>query len=181
MEQKENGWGKGDATFFFKPLLFQVCQGIKNRFQPERIRDARLPTFRVIWRSTAHPFAYAVNLTRRSQLATVEYASAASRSEDCRNLRNKRRTRCFSEMAERASRSGGARSLLDKTIAKIRLGNLGHHKSVGEGLEEIVLDYGPGYRIYFGEHGTTLIVLLLGSTKRRQDEAIKLAKRYWND
>ena len=73
------------------------------------------------------------------------------------------------------------RALLDKTIAKIRLGNLGHHKSVGEGVQEIVLDYGPGYRIYFGEYGTTLIVLLLGSTKRQQDEAIKLAKRYWSD
>ena len=38
-----------------------------------------------------------------------------------------------------------ARVLVDKTIAKIRLGNLGHHKSVGEGVQEIVLDYGPGY------------------------------------
>lgn len=74
-----------------------------------------------------------------------------------------------------------ARALIDKTIAKARLGNLGQHKSVGEGVQEIVLDYGPGYRIYFGEHGTTLVILLLGSTKRRQDEAIKLAKRYWSD
>ncbi len=74
-----------------------------------------------------------------------------------------------------------ARALIDKTIAKIRLGNLGRHKSVGEGVQEIVLDYGPGYRIYFGERGTTLVVLLLGSTKQRQQDAIKLAKRYWND
>lgn len=74
-----------------------------------------------------------------------------------------------------------AQALVDRTIAKIRLGNLGRHKSVGDGVEEIVLDYGPGYRIYFGEHGTKLIILLLGSTKKRQDEAIKLAKRYWSD
>ncbi len=74
-----------------------------------------------------------------------------------------------------------ARVLIEKTIAKVRLGNLGQHKSVGEGVQEIVLDYGPGYRIYFGEHGTNLIVLLLGSTKKWQDDAIKLAKRYWND
>ena len=74
-----------------------------------------------------------------------------------------------------------ARVLIEKTIAKVRLGNLGRHKSVGEGVQEIVLEYGPGCRIYFGEHGSTLVVLLLGSTKRRQDEAIKLAKRYWND
>ncbi len=57
----------------------------------------------------------------------------------------------------------------------------GQHKSVGEGVQEIVLDYGPGYRIYFGEHGTTLVILLLGSTKKRQEEAIRLAKRYWKD
>src|SRR5712692_2498906 len=74
-----------------------------------------------------------------------------------------------------------ARILVDKTIAKVRLGNLGQHKSVGEGVQEIVLDYGPGYRIYFGERGTTLVILLLGSTKKRQEEAIKLAKRYWKD
>ena len=74
-----------------------------------------------------------------------------------------------------------AQVLIDKTIAKVRLGNLGQHKSVGEGVQEIVLDCGPGYRIYFGEHGATLVILLLGSTKKRQDEAIKLAKLYWND
>jgi putative addiction module killer protein len=74
-----------------------------------------------------------------------------------------------------------ARALIDKTVAKVRLGNLAKHKSVGEGVQEIVLNYGPGYRIYFGEHGTTLIVLLLGSTKKSQHKAIELAKRYWND
>lgn len=69
-----------------------------------------------------------------------------------------------------------ARLLVDKTIAKIRLGNVGQHKSVGEGVQEIILD-----SIYFGEHGATLVILLLGSTKKKQDEAIKLAKRYWKD
>jgi putative addiction module killer protein len=74
-----------------------------------------------------------------------------------------------------------AKALIDKTIAKVRLGNLGQHKSVDEGVEEIVLDYGPGYRIYFGEHGATLVILLCGSTKQRQDEAIRDATRYWKD
>ena len=74
-----------------------------------------------------------------------------------------------------------AKMLIDKTVAKVRLGNLGQHKSVGEGVQEIVLDYGPGYRIYFGEHGATLVILLCGSAKKRQDEAIKQAKRYWQD
>jgi putative addiction module killer protein len=74
-----------------------------------------------------------------------------------------------------------AKLLIDKTIAKVRLGNLGQHKSVGEGVQEIVLDAGPGYRIYFSEHGATLIILLCGSTKKRQEKAIKEAKRYWKD
>lgn len=74
-----------------------------------------------------------------------------------------------------------ARVLIDKTIAKIRLGNLGRHKSVGEGVQEIVLDYGPGYRIYFGEHGATLVILLCGSTKKRQEKTIKEARRYWKE
>ncbi|MBI2998110.1 MAG: type II toxin-antitoxin system RelE/ParE family toxin [Deltaproteobacteria bacterium] len=74
-----------------------------------------------------------------------------------------------------------AKVLIDKTIAKVRLGNLGQHKSVGEGVQEIILDYGPGYRIYFAEHGATRLILLCGSAKKRQQEAIKQAKRYWND
>ena len=74
-----------------------------------------------------------------------------------------------------------ARILVDKTIAKIRLGNLGKHKSVGEGVQEIVLDYGPGYRLYFSEHGNTLIILLCGSTKKGQQSAIDDSKRYWKD
>ena len=72
-----------------------------------------------------------------------------------------------------------AKALIDKTIAKVRLGNLGQHKSVGEGVQEIVLDYGPRYRIYFGEHGSTLVILLCGSTKKRQAEAITQARQYW--
>ena len=74
-----------------------------------------------------------------------------------------------------------ARALIDKTLAKVRLGNLGPHKSVGEGAQEIVLDHGPGYRIYFGEHGATLVILLCGSTKKRQEDTIKEARRYWKD
>jgi putative addiction module killer protein len=70
-----------------------------------------------------------------------------------------------------------AKALIDKTVAKVRLGNLGQLKSVGEGVQEIVLDYGPGYRIYFGEHGATRVILLCGSTKKRQEEAIKEARQ----
>jgi putative addiction module killer protein len=74
-----------------------------------------------------------------------------------------------------------AKALIDKTVAKMRLGNLGQHKSVGEGVQEIILDYGPGYRIYFAELGPTRVILLCGSTKKRQERAIKEARQYWKD
>jgi putative addiction module killer protein len=74
-----------------------------------------------------------------------------------------------------------ARVLVDKTIAKIRLGNFGDHKGVGEGVQEIRLDHGPGYRIYYAEHGNTLIILLCGGTKKRQQDDITQAKKFWKD
>ena len=74
-----------------------------------------------------------------------------------------------------------AQLLIDKTIAKIRLGNLGKHKSVGEGVQEIKLDYGAGFRLYFAEHGNALVILLCGSTKRDQQKAIEMAQKYWKD
>jgi putative addiction module killer protein len=74
-----------------------------------------------------------------------------------------------------------AKILIDKTIAKIRLGNLGDHKSVGEGVQEIRLDYGPGYRLYFAEHGNILVILLCGGTKKRQQDSIDRAKLFWKD
>lgn len=71
--------------------------------------------------------------------------------------------------------------MIDKTIGKIRLGNLGDHKSVGEGVQEIRLNFGPGYRIYFAEHGKTLVILICGGTKKRQHVDIALAKQLWSD
>jgi putative addiction module killer protein len=74
-----------------------------------------------------------------------------------------------------------AQVLIDKTIAKFRLGNLDDHKAVGDGVQEIRLDYGPGYRVYLGEHGNTLVILLGGGTKKRQQQAIEQTKRNWKD
>jgi putative addiction module killer protein len=73
------------------------------------------------------------------------------------------------------------RVLIDKAVAKVRLGNLGDHKSVGDGVQEIRLDHGPGYRLYFAEQGKTLVLLLCGGTKRRQQEDIARAKQFWKD
>ena len=60
-------------------------------------------------------------------------------------------------------------------------GNFSNVKGVGAGLFERRIDFGPGYRIYFGKDGETLVVLLGGSTKQRQQDAIQTAKKCWSD
>lgn len=60
-------------------------------------------------------------------------------------------------------------------------GNLGDCKSVGEGVSELRVDYGPGYRVYFGQEGRTLVVLLGGGDKRTQDRDIRIAKQHWRE
>ncbi|MEO7299152.1 MAG: type II toxin-antitoxin system RelE/ParE family toxin [Verrucomicrobiota bacterium] len=66
-------------------------------------------------------------------------------------------------------------------LARVRQGNLGDCKSVGEGVSELRVDYGPSYRVYFGQKGRTLVVLLCGGDKRTQDRDIRLAKQYWHE
>jgi putative addiction module killer protein len=66
-------------------------------------------------------------------------------------------------------------------IARIETGNLGDVKPVGEGVSERRIDFGPGYRVYFGQDGQRLVILLLGGTKKRQQRDISQAKAYWRD
>jgi len=66
-------------------------------------------------------------------------------------------------------------------LARVRQGNLGDCKPVGEGVSELRVDYGPGYRVYFGQRGRTLVVLLCGGDKRRQDRDIRLAREFWRE
>jgi len=63
----------------------------------------------------------------------------------------------------------------------MRDGNLGDHKSVGKGVTERRIDFGPGYRIYFGRDGNRIIVLVGGGTKARQSRDIKNAQEAWAD
>lgn len=68
---------------------------------------------------------------------------------------------------------------LTTALARMETGNLSHCKSLGNGLWENKLDFGPGYRIYFGKAGTQIIILVAGGTKSTQAEDIKKAKKYW--
>lgn len=64
-------------------------------------------------------------------------------------------------------------------LDRMKNGNLGDHKSVGGGVLERRIHYGPGYRIYFGRDGDKLVVLVGGGTKTRQSSDIKHAQETW--
>ena len=70
---------------------------------------------------------------------------------------------------------------IDARLARIRLGNFGDAKTVGEGVCELRLDFGPGYRIYFGQEGRTIVILLCGGDKSTQQRDIQKAKQFWLD
>jgi putative addiction module killer protein len=62
-------------------------------------------------------------------------------------------------------------------IRRMEIGNAGDVRSVGEGVSEIRIDYGPGYRVYFTRRGRILVILLCGGDKKSQRKDIALAKR----
>ena len=74
-----------------------------------------------------------------------------------------------------------ARAVIRTRIGRVRLGNLGNCEPVGSGVLELKIDYGPGYRVYFGQVGTKLVILLCGGDKSSQSEDIRKAIEYWED
>jgi putative addiction module killer protein len=74
-----------------------------------------------------------------------------------------------------------ARACIDIRIRRLSLGNAGDAKSVGDGVSELRIDHGPGYRVYFVQRGDVLIVLLAGGDKSTQDKDIKQAKALARD
>ncbi|OGQ91862.1 MAG: addiction module killer protein [Deltaproteobacteria bacterium RIFOXYA12_FULL_58_15] len=97
----------------------------------------------------------------------VEYLDERNRSPFGGWLRNLRDSR--------------ARALIRKRLNRVRLGNLGDHRAVGDGVNELRIAFGPGYRVYFGEDGHRIVVLLCGGDKRSQESDIQRAKSYWAD
>ena len=83
----------------------------------------------------------------------------------------------FREWLGRLDRSVRAR--IQARIYRFETGNLGDHKSVGEGVHEARMSFGPGYRVYFGREGDELVLLLLGGDKGTQGKDIRQARVYW--
>lgn len=85
----------------------------------------------------------------------------------------------FAEWFESVDAKAAAK--VTAAIARLEAGNPGDVKAVGRGVSERRIDFGPGYRVYFGQDGSELVVLLIGGTKRRQQRDIERAKEYWAD
>lgn len=66
-------------------------------------------------------------------------------------------------------------------LARLEARNTSNVKSLGAGVQEYKIDFGPGYRIYFAYDGQTLVILLAGGTKKRQQADIEAAKNRWQD
>lgn len=73
------------------------------------------------------------------------------------------------------------RARMQARVLRFELGNLGDYKSVGGGVCEARVAFGPGYRTYFGKDGRSIIVLLLGGDKGTQAQDIRRARRFWTD
>jgi putative addiction module killer protein len=73
------------------------------------------------------------------------------------------------------------RAKIARVIVRMERGNLSNVKPVGGGVLEYRIDFGPGYRVYFGRDGETLIILLTGGSKKRQQRDIETAGAFWQD
>jgi putative addiction module killer protein len=97
-------------------------------------------------------------------LSLLEYLDAAGRSP-------------FRDWFDELEATAAARVAV--ALARLEQGNLSNAKSVGEGVLEYRIDFGPGYRLYFGRDGSALVILLGGGTKQRQQRDIEDARRRW--
>lgn len=90
------------------------------------------------------------------------------------NMIEVRQTEIYSKWFD-ALRDRQARARIDIRIRRLSLGNFGDVKPVGEGVSELRIDYGPGYRVYFSRRARELVILLAGGDKRTQGADIKTA------
>lgn len=80
-----------------------------------------------------------------------------------------------------AALDANAAARVTVALAKMEGGNFSNVEPVGEGVSEYKIDFGPGYRVYFGMDGQALVILLIGGTKKRQQRDIDTAKSFWSD
>lgn len=74
-----------------------------------------------------------------------------------------------------------AQAIIDARLTRLRQGNFGKCRSVGDGVMELKIHHGPGYRVYFGREGEKIVILLCGGDKSTQSKDIEKAKIYWSE
>jgi len=90
--------------------------------------------------------------------------------------------RCSTPLATASSRCNASKAAKVTTaLRRLELANFSNVKGVGAGVFEYRIDFGPGYRVYFGKDGDTVVILLAGGTKKRQDKDIADAHERWTD
>ncbi len=80
-----------------------------------------------------------------------------------------------------ALKDAAGRAAVRARLERVEDGNFGDHKSVGDGVSELRINFGPGYRVYYGLDGKVVVLLLCAGDKATQEKDIKKAKRYWQD
>lgn len=78
-------------------------------------------------------------------------------------------------------RDARGRGVIRVRVDRLAGGNFGDCDSVGEGVHELRIDFGPGYRVYFAEDGPKIVILLLGGDKASQTRDIRTAKKFWRE
>ena len=76
-------------------------------------------------------------------------------------------------------RDRNAHARISARLNRVKLGNFGIVKALGDGVNELKIDYGPGYRLYYAMNGKTVVLLLIGGDKSTQKQDVKIAKAYW--
>ena len=76
-------------------------------------------------------------------------------------------------------RDRNAHARISARLNRVKLGNFGIVKALGGGVNELKIDYGPGYRLYYAMTGKTVVLLLIGGDKSSQVQDVKVAKAYW--
>ncbi len=76
-------------------------------------------------------------------------------------------------------RDRDAHARISARLNRVKLGNFGIIKALGDGVIELKIDYGPGYRVYYAMNGKTVVLLLIGGDKATQTRDVKIAKAYW--
>lgn len=78
-------------------------------------------------------------------------------------------------------KDGRARALIASRLDRLAFGHVGDAQPVGQGVRELRIHYGPGYRLYFRRRGNTIVILLCGGTKSSQSRDIQAAQRLANE